>query len=313
MNPVLALENVHKSLGGGILPFRKPILKGLSFQVDEGEVVGFLGPNGSGKTTTIKCILNLLRLDRGSIRIFGEPHHRVHSHRRLGFLPENPYFYDYLTGLEFLVFYASLCGVPPAEGRRRGLELLEKVGLSHAAGLPLRKYSRGMLQRVGLAQALAGNPDLVILDEPMSGLDPFGRHDVRDLILELKRGGKTIFFSSHVLADVELLCDRVVVLKDGQALMVDVSHLLNKAGTEGYEIVCRNLPAPLVKTLNAEKGSDGSFLLRAGNLAERERFVHALGEAKAVIESLTPQKPSLEKVVLEMFERKPMESAGGPR
>src|SRR5438874_1066051 len=188
----------------------------LSFDVPAGEVFGLLGPNGAGKTTTLKMLLGLLPATRGRAWLLGEPAGTPSSRRRIGFLPENPYFYDHLTALEFLEYSGELAGLPRREARREAAELLERTGVGSAARVRLRKFSKGMLQRVGLAHALMGRPRLLFLDEPMSGLDPIGRREVVELVREKKAEGTTVIFSSHILHDVEVLCDRVAILRAGR-------------------------------------------------------------------------------------------------
>lgn len=197
---------------------RRVALEGLDMQVEEGEIFGLLGPNGAGKTTTIKILMGLHFQTAGTATIMGRPLGDKSVKARIGFLPENPFFYDYLTGSEFLNFYGNLYGMESSVLKRRIPELLEKVGIGHAGHIPLRGYSKGMLQRVGIAQALLNDPKLVILDEPQSGLDPFGRKEVRDLILQLKEEGKTVMFSSHILGDAEMICDRVAILHKGRKI-----------------------------------------------------------------------------------------------
>jgi len=191
-------------------------LENLTFQVEDGEVLGFLGPNGAGKTTTIKLLIGLIFPTSGTARIRGRSIDDMAMHRDIGYLPEQPYFYDYLTARELLNYYAHFGGYAPAERRERVGRFLEHVGLSPAADVQLRKFSKGMLQRVGIAQAILHDPPVVILDEPMSGLDPVGRREVRDIILDLKKQGRTVFFSTHILSDAEMLCDRVAVLANGK-------------------------------------------------------------------------------------------------
>jgi len=191
-------------------------LVSLDLDVRPGEIYGFIGPNGAGKTTTIKILMGLHRATAGEAWILGQPHTNPDVRRRVGFLPERPYFYVHLTARELLHFYGQLFELPLAVRRERVGSLLERVDLAHVADVPLGKYSKGMLQRVGLCQALLHEPDLVVLDEPMSGLDPLGRAMVRDLILEEREKGRTVFFSSHVLHDVESICDRVAILVHGE-------------------------------------------------------------------------------------------------
>jgi ABC-2 type transport system ATP-binding protein len=219
---ILKTEGLTKIFEAGL--GRKVVgVEDLDLQVDAGEIFGFVGPNGAGKTTTIKMLMGLIFPTRGRAYIFDEPIPSERAKARLGYLPENASFQDFLTGAEALRFFATLSGVPRAEQPRRCDELLGLVGLSDAAGRQIRKYSKGMQQRLGIAQALVGDPAFVILDEPMSGLDPVGRKEVRDLIRELKRRGKTVFFSTHILPDVETICDRVGVIIGGR--LRDVGRL----------------------------------------------------------------------------------------
>src|SRR5713226_1676819 len=195
---------------------RRRSLDNLTLQVEEGEVFGFLGPNGAGKTTTLKLLMGLIFPTAGTARIRGRSIDDVGMHREIGFLPEQPYFYDYLTARELLDYFARFFGYNAAERRERVGRFLGMVGLEAAGDVQLRKFSKGMLQRVGMAQAILHDPEVVILDEPMSGLDPVGRREVRDIVLDLKRQGRTILFSTHILSDAEMLCDRVGVLVGGK-------------------------------------------------------------------------------------------------
>jgi ABC-2 type transport system ATP-binding protein len=233
--PVLKAVGLSKSYKVGHIRRRlRPALQGLDLEVRRGEIFGYLGPNGSGKTTTLKLLMGLLRADAGEVQVLGRPWLDPAWRYQVGYLPENPYLYDYLTPREYLDYVGRLFGLSSRERAERGRALLERLGLSHVAAVPLRRFSKGMLQRVGLAQALVNDPELLILDEPMSGLDPVGRRLVRDLILEQKAAGKTVLFSTHILPDAEALCDRVAVLRGGrlldagplsQILKLDVSHM----------------------------------------------------------------------------------------
>jgi ABC-2 type transport system ATP-binding protein len=212
-------------------------LQHCSLTIYQGETFGLLGPNGAGKTTLLKTLLGIIRPTAGQAQLFGQPLGDYAVKRRLGYLPENPYFYDFLTGWEFLQYTAGLFGLSAAARQRRIVELLDLVGLPQIAAKKkqLRQYSKGMLQRIGIAQALINDPDLVFLDEPMSGLDPTGRFQVREIILALKREGKTIFFNSHILSDVEVICDRVAILDQGK--LVCVGHLSELLGTaDKYQV-----------------------------------------------------------------------------
>ena len=242
----LCVRGLHKTFHPGLFEAPVQALKGVSFEVGAGEVFGFLGPNGAGKTTTIKAIIGLVRPDAGEISVCGHPHTSVAARRRLGFAPESPAIYQHLSGYEFLLFCAALLRVPGREVAARAAEVLDKVGMAAHAGRPMRTYSKGMLQRVSLAQALLGDPELLILDEPMSGLDPLGRRDVRDLILEQKRRGTTIFFSSHIIPDVETICDRAAVLVGGELRAIGTVRDLLANEAEEYEVTyVGTLPGPL--------------------------------------------------------------------
>lgn len=213
---MIHIENVSKCFIEGVRRQRVKALADLSLNVVEGEVFGLIGPNGAGKSTTIKLLLNLIRPDHGSVSIAGLAVADPLVRRQVGYLPENPFFYDHLTAEELLWFGGRSCGMPSVEIRERTDFLLERVDLSAARGRRLRTYSKGMVQRAGLALALIHDPRVVVLDEPMSGLDPIGRRLVVDLILELKSQGKTVFFSSHILSDIERICDRVGMIARGQ-------------------------------------------------------------------------------------------------
>ena len=212
---VMAIEGLAKTFSIGFFRKKVEAVKGLDFSVQEGEIFGLLGPNGAGKTTTLKVLMGLIRPSRGRVSIFGVDGARPDARSKVGFLPENPYFHEYLNPRELLDFYGRLYGMKKSRIAERREELLVKVGLEDAAKRPLRKFSKGMLQRIGLAQAMLPDPELLILDEPMSGLDPLGRKFVADLLADLNARGKTIVFSSHILSDVERLCRRVVILNKG--------------------------------------------------------------------------------------------------
>lgn len=213
---IVRIDGLVKSYRVGLGIRTQRVLDGVSFSVREGEIFGFVGPNGAGKTTTLKILMGLTRASAGTARILGTDVRETSFRRHVGFLPENPYFYDFLTAREILQFYARLCGVPRAERAARVDRLLGWVGLELAADARLRTYSKGMLQRVGIAQALVHNPKVVFLDEPMSGLDPMGRKDMRDIILRLRSEGKTIFMNTHILSDVETICDRIAIVVQGR-------------------------------------------------------------------------------------------------
>jgi ABC-2 type transport system ATP-binding protein len=233
--PAIDVRDLAKSFRTGHLrAVYRPALKGLTFSVARGEIFGYLGPNGSGKTTTLKILIGLLFADRGSATILGHPLASRAWRYHAGYQPEQPYFYDYLTAKEYLDYAGRLFGMSGPARKARIADLLRMVGLEDAGDVPLRRFSKGMTQRVGLAQALINDPELIILDEPMSGLDPLGRRLVRRIIMDLKAAGKTVLFSTHILSDAESLCDRVALLRGGELLKVgaldqiltlDVSHL----------------------------------------------------------------------------------------
>jgi ABC-2 type transport system ATP-binding protein len=227
-------------------PYRA--LDGLSLAVEPGEVFGFLGPNGAGKTTTLKLLMQLVYPTSGTASILGRPLGDLEMKRRIGFLPENPYFYDYLTAEELLTYFAGLFGYRGEERRKRVGRLLDEVGLGAERRLQLRKFSKGMIQRVGLAQTLINDPEVIFLDEPMSGLDPLGRRDVRALILRLRDQGRTVFFSSHILSDAESLCSRIAIVVKGRLMAAGTLTDLVTAQLKGWEITVDGLPQPPQET-----------------------------------------------------------------
>ncbi len=234
MPTAIKLEEIYRSFKNHFWQSKKQVLRNISFEVYEGEVFGFLGPNGAGKTTTIKIITGLIKPDSGQVSIFGHPVDSLAAKRSIGFLPESPYFYEHLTGYEFLKVHALLGN--QRDYKERIVKLLKRVGLEDAVNMQLRKYSRGMLQRIGIAQALITEPNILVLDEPLTGLDPIGRKEIKDLILEQKEQGKTIFFSSHILPDAEEVCDRIGIIIDGEIVEVDRLDTVLKKGVKTDEI-----------------------------------------------------------------------------
>jgi ABC-2 type transport system ATP-binding protein len=311
---IVRVSEVAKDFRPGLGLRRKRVLHGISFGVREGEIFGFVGPNGAGKTTTLKILMGLIRPTSGRATILGHDVRETAFRRHVGFLPENPYFYEYLTGREILSFYARLSGLPRA-GRRAGIEaLLEQVGLTHAADARLRTYSKGMLQRVGIAQALVHDPRVVFLDEPMSGLDPIGRKEIRDLILRLRAEGKTVFMNTHILSDVELVCDRVAIIARGRIVHEGVIDEFLASGERETDIVFGRLAADLAEALEEHHGAQ---LRPVGDRVEvrvREKEVDAvlqaaLGSGASVV-SITPHRASLEAVFLSAVQA---EAQGGER
>ncbi|WP_051148655.1 ABC transporter ATP-binding protein [Desulfospira joergensenii] len=234
----IKLKGIHKSFSNGWLK-KSLVIKNLDLEIKNNEIFGYLGANGAGKTTTFKLMLGLIKPDKGEISFWGNPVSDLKTRALVGYLPEHPYFYSYLTAKEALEFYASLFDMDRALKKKRVGDLLDLVGLDHARGVQLRKFSRGMLQRIGIAQAMVNDPKLLILDEPMSGLDPMGRKDMRDIILNCRDQGKTIIFSSHIIADVEMICDRAGILAKGELQQIVAMDDPVTAGETSWEITCR--------------------------------------------------------------------------
>jgi ABC-2 type transport system ATP-binding protein len=233
---VLEVADLHKTFFLGLLRKRVDAVRGVSFEVKRGEIFGFVGPNGAGKTTSIKMMLQLIFPTRGQVKLFGQSTFDPEARRRLGYLPENPYIYSYLRPLEFLDLCGRLTGLDRSARRQRSEALLHKLGLAHAMDRPVGKFSKGMTQRLGFCQALLHEPELIILDEPFSGLDPIGRRDIRDLLLEQKAQGKTLLLTSHVLSDVELLSERVAILRQGKLVAYGALHDLLRPEVRRVEL-----------------------------------------------------------------------------
>jgi ABC-2 type transport system ATP-binding protein len=251
VNPI-EVEKLGKVFRQGFFMRKVQAVEGITFHVEQGEIFGFLGPNGAGKTTTIKMLTGLIRPTSGKAAVFGHQVPSPAAMRRVGFLPENPYVYPYLTPREFVSLSARLSGLSGAESRRRVEHSLERTGIAYAADRQVRRLSKGMLQRTGLAAALVADPELLMLDEPMSGLDPVGRKEVRDLIVEEKKSGKTVFFSTHILSDVETMCDRVVILRKGQVVVSGRVRDLLRADVRRVEVTLGDVPESLPAKLAAD-------------------------------------------------------------
>jgi ABC-2 type transport system ATP-binding protein len=298
--PALATYELTKDYAVGFWrkrPYRA--LDTLTLAVEPGEVFGFLGPNGAGKTTTLKLLMGLVYPTSGRAELLGQPVGDAAAKCRIGYLPENPYFYDYLTGQELLEYFAGLFGYGPAERRKRTSRLLDEVGIGAERRLQLRKYSKGMLQRVGIAQALVNDPELVIFDEPMSGLDPLGRRDVRSLILRLRDRGCTVFFSSHVLSDAEALCSRVAILARGR--LVSAGRLADMVAFEarGWELVVSNVDDAAVSALETRarrivRISDRRYTIELPLDQPPERVLPELTSRGAALISVNPLRETLE-------------------
>jgi len=295
--PAISIRGLCKAFRGHLGIGRTVAIECLDLEVGRGEVFGLLGPNGAGKTTTLKLMLGLLRPDRGEILLGGRPPSDPRARARVGYLPENPYFYDYLTAEEFLDFYGRLQGLGAAVRRATIRRTLERVGLTGRGRLALRKFSKGMTQRLGLAQAIQHDPDLVILDEPMSGLDPVGRREVRDLILALKSAGKTVFFSSHILQDAESVCDRIAILQRGRLRSSGRLRDLVSAGVRWIEVVVRGpLPASCPATIVSRSGDE--TLARVADVAALTRLLAGAEAAGSTVLSVWPRRETLEDLFL---------------
>jgi ABC-2 type transport system ATP-binding protein len=306
----LAIETIELTKDYAVGFWRKRprrALDGLSLQVEAGEVFGFLGPNGAGKTTTLKLLLQLVFPTSGDARILGRPPGDLTAKRRLGYLPENPYFYDYLTAEELLNYFGGLLGLRAPERGKRVSSLLDEVGIGADRRLQLRKFSKGMLQRVGIAQALLNEPELVIFDEPMSGLDPLGRRDVRQLILRLRDRGCTVFFSSHVLSDAETLCSRVAILAKGRMVASGRLSEILAFGVHGWELVVADLRDDVIarhksRCTRALPIGGGRFALELPIETPPEQLLAELIAEGGRLVSLNPLRETLEDFFVEKVE-----------
>jgi ABC-2 type transport system ATP-binding protein len=299
----LSVHNLWKTFHPGLFEPAVEVLKGLNLEVVTGEVFGFLGPNGAGKTTTIKAVTGLVIPDEGEITVCGHPHTTLEAKRRIGFMAENPYLYHHLTGREYLRLSADLLGISGSEVSDRVAVVLDQVSMAGRADQKMRTYSKGMAQRIALGQALLGEPELLILDEPMSGLDPIGRRDVRDIILEQRMKGVTVFFSSHIIPDVETICDRVATVIDGSVRGVGAVRDLITREVERYEVTFSGIDPRALKTplISTHTGSDATWVrVEAG---ERDALIHELADQGARLISLTPVRSTLEDLLMDQFER----------
>jgi len=298
--PIIEIDNLTKDYETGFARKHKTrALDGLSLTVDAGQIFGFLGANGAGKTTTIKLLMRLIFPTAGTARILGRDISDVSMHARIGYLPETPYFYDYLTAREFLSYCGQLFGLERATRERRTADLLTRVNLDQKSwDRQLRKFSKGMLQRVGLAQALVNNPEIVFLDEPMSGLDPVGRREVRDLIASLRDEGKTVFMCSHILSDIEVLCDAVAILKGGQLAHAGSLQELRARETSLIEIVAAGADAQNLKqnlSSNAEvTTTPGGLRIVVTDEQDVDAVIAALRKVNGKLVSVQPVRQSLE-------------------
>jgi ABC-2 type transport system ATP-binding protein len=309
MAPAIDIDGLTKDYKVGFWrprPYRA--LDHLSLQVEAGEAFGFLGPNGAGKTTTLKLLMQLVFPTSGRASILGRPLGDLAARHRIGYLPENPYFYDNLTAEELLEYFASLFGYSPLDRRQRASRLLDDVGIGAERRMQLRKYSKGMVQRVGIAQALLNDPEVLFLDEPMSGLDPLGRRDIRELILRLRARGTTVFFSSHILSDAETLCSRVAIVAGGR--LATVGRLRDMAGYEvrGWEVVMTEVSATMLETL-ASRGvkaiavAAGACTFELPRDARPEPFIAELAATGASLVSVAPLHTTLEEIFVQQVNK----------
>ena len=294
----LSVENLRKTFHPGLFESPIEVLKGLSFDVRRAEIFGFLGPNGAGKTTTIKAITELIYPDSGTIAVCGMPHTTLEAKRKIGFMTESPYVYSHLTGREFLRFCAELLGVVRSQQEDRISRVLDDVGMADSGDRKMGEYSKGMLQRVAFGQALLGDPELLILDEPMSGLDPIGRRDVRDLILQQAAAGVTVFFSSHIIPDVEALCDRVAIVVDGRVRAVGSVRNLVSREADRFEVTFAGAsPEELSTRLLAHHVGSGEAWVRVSS-EDREALIRELADRGARLVSMNPLRATLEDLLM---------------
>ena len=299
---VLEVNGLRKVFHIGFFRKRVEAVRNSTFSVRRGEIFGLLGPNGAGKTTTIKSILRLIFPTEGEIRLFGRSTDDPEATKRVGYMPENPYVYQYLKPLEFLDLCGRLTGIPGSELRDRSEAMVDKVGLRHAVDRPIGKFSKGMMQRVGLAQALLHDPELLVLDEPMSGLDPIGRKEVRDVLLEQRERGKTLLFTSHILSDVELLCDRVVIMRNGEITAEGQVHELLQSPRRKVEIRISGASPALRDSLSSRgvvvEYGGGHLTLEAEGDKAVDEILRVSAAAGARLDALVPERQTLESFFL---------------
>ena len=301
MPTVIEIDSLTKEYEAGFLRKRRTrALDTLSLTVEKGQIFGFLGANGAGKTTTLKLLMRLIYPTSGTARILGHDISDISMHARIGYLPENPYFYDYLTAREFLSYCGQLFGQKAGTRASRTEALLTRVKVEKKSwDLQLRKFSKGMLQRVGLAQALINNPEIVFLDEPMSGLDPVGRREVRDLIASLRAEGKTVFMCSHILSDIEVLCDSVAILKSGRLAHAGSLDELRSRETRLVEIIATDAAAEALKQLNINgkvTETASGISIEVTDEKEVDGVIAALRSVNGKLVSVQPVRQSLEEL-----------------
>jgi ABC-2 type transport system ATP-binding protein len=303
MEIVIRAERLSKTFRVGFWGRRVRAVEDLSLNVTRGEIFGLLGPNGAGKTTTLKMLLGFVRPTRGHASVAGHPAGSLAARKAIGYLPENPALYEFLTGDEYLRFAGQLAGLSRKDAKAQTQKLLELVGLAGRADRAIRKFSKGMVQRLGLAQALIGDPQIVVLDEPMSGLDPVGRKDVRDVIFDLRRQGRTVLFSTHILSDVEAICDTVGIMVAGKLTDCGALSNLLAPGVRAVEIVARDVPENLSQRLlsNGAQGMrrDGALVLTFSSEAPAQEAMRAIVGAGGVLVSVLPHRQTLESLFVQ--------------
>ena len=297
---IVQAEHLSKTFRVGFLARKVLAVQDLSLELKEGEIFGLLGPNGAGKTTFLKMLLGFVKPTSGHATVDGQPAGSLAARRHLGYLPENPALYEYLRGDEYLRFAGRLAGMSSAAAAKRSKELIAEVGLEGRADLPIRRFSKGMVQRLALAQALVHDPRIVVLDEPMSGLDPIGRKDVRDLIFRLREQGRSVLFSTHILSDVEAICDRVGIVVGGRLTDCGELSALVAPGVRAVELVANNVPAELIAKFEAQGAKamrrDASWIVTFDAEAPAQEAARAILGGGGQLVSLTPHRQTLEEL-----------------
>jgi ABC-2 type transport system ATP-binding protein len=313
MGRVIYTENLSKDYRTGFRLQKIQAIENLNIEVEAQEIYGFLGPNGAGKTTTIKILVGLTKPTSGKAMVLGRPSIDIEVKKSIGFLPESPYFYEYLNAYEYLALCAQINGIEKAKEKKQVEKMLNLVRLERFSKLPIKGYSRGMLQRLGIAQALISDPQLVILDEPMGGLDPIGRREFRDIILSLKTQGKTVFFSTHILADVELICSRVGIILNGKLISSGRLDDILSSEIESFEMVVRGLDRKMVKVVErlahkviaspTRESAEEEIFVEVTSEEEVERIMAIIREVNGKLLSLQPRRKTLEDHFISQIER----------
>ena len=299
MMKAIEIMGLKKTFTSNFMLKKYNVLKDINISVEKGEIYGFLGPNGAGKTTTIKCMLGLISFDSGESFICGKNSRSLEERKKIGFLPEHPYFYDYLTAKELLCFSGMLFSIPVKKVKNKAKDLLELVGLEGKEDLKLKKFSKGMIQRLGFAQALINDPEIVILDEPFSGVDPIGRKELRDLIISLKNSGKTVFFSSHILQDMEMIVDTVGIILEGEIIKQGKLSDLISHSVQYYEVVFKDVDESLLKSNNIGFTlKNNNYITKLKDFEKLNHIIEFIIMNHGKIVSVIPIKMSLEDIFL---------------